>query len=86
MHHLVLYVGSCCHLCDKARDILYPLVPAGAGVREINVESSLELQHEYGLSIPVFAVINELGETIVEKSWPFTGGQVKRMLAQFSLA
>lgn len=81
---LVLYVGTYCHLCHQAREVLYPLVAVGTVVREINIDDSPELKARYGLNIPVFVLMNAQEQVLAEKNWPFTSGQLKRILAEFS--
>ena len=75
-----LYTGSHCPLCEKARDLVLPLLPSGQRLVEVNVESDPALYAAYGMRIPVFAVVTEEGATVAEKGWPFTPGQVKRMV------
>ncbi|HLS97577.1 MAG TPA: glutaredoxin family protein, partial [Porticoccaceae bacterium] len=71
---ITLYGGEGCHLCHQARDLILPLLPPGWRLREVDVRADAELQARYGLRIPVMAV----GER--EKGWPFTAGQVRRLL------
>lgn len=73
---LILYGGNGCHLCDRARDLIYPLLPGDWQLREVDVRRDAELDALYGLRIPVVAV--EGGE---EKGWPFSAGQVRRLMA-----
>lgn len=72
---LILYSGAGCHLCDQARDIICAVLPVGWVLREVDVRADAGLSDRYGLRIPVVAV--EGGD---EKGWPFTAGQLRRLL------
>jgi hypothetical protein len=76
---LILYGGSGCHLCDQARALIYPLLPGEWRLREIDVREDPGLDALYGLRIPVIAV-----EGGAEKGWPFSAGQVRRLMASAS--
>lgn len=75
----VLYTGTFCHLCEQAKAVIYPVLPPGANFSEINIDGDPELKARYGLTIPVFAVQDGQG-TVVEKNWPFSQGQIRRLL------
>jgi len=81
-NRLVLYTGTLCHLCDQAKTLIYPLLPYGCRLNEINIDEDADLKTRYGVSIPVVAIVAEDGSSVIEKGWPFTAGQVKRLLAQ----
>jgi hypothetical protein len=73
---LTLYTGSHCHLCDQAKNLIYPILQeTGWRLHEVNVAGDEFLKKKYGVRIPVIA--NSMGE---EKDWPFSSGQVKRLL------
>lgn len=73
---LILYTGPNCHLCEQAKAILYSLLDGGEwSLQEVNIEGDPGLQEKYGIRIPVIVTPN--GD---EKGWPFTAGQVKRLL------
>lgn len=78
---LILYSGSLCHLCDQAKQIIYSVLPAGVALREINISGDASLEARYALRIPVLAIIDHNGQIVAEKGWPFSCGQVKRLLA-----
>jgi hypothetical protein len=78
---LVLYGGRYCHLCQEARALIYSVLPPGLTLQEILIDDSPELKARYGLTIPVVAVLDAQGEVVAEKGWPFSAGQVKRLLA-----
>lgn len=72
---LTLYVGTGCHLCDLARAIVDGVVGA-ADYEIVNITGDDSLRAAYGERIPV--VKNAAGR---EKGWPFTAGQVKRLVS-----
>lgn len=81
---LTLYTGPNCHLCEQAKSLVYPVLQGTDWVlQEVNIaDSSSEidgdsksLKEQYGLRIPVIVTSNG-----AEKGWPFTAGQVKRLL------
>ena len=73
---LTLYTGPHCHLCDQAKSIIYPILQeTGWRLQEVNIAGNKSLKEKYGMRIPVIA--NSEGE---EKGWPFSAGQVKRLL------
>jgi glutaredoxin len=66
MTSLVLYHTSGCHLCEKARDLLWPLLSShDIKLTEIDIADSDVLIESYGIRIPVVAVDG------VELNWPF---------------
>lgn len=77
---LVLFTGSRCHLCDRGRDTVFSVLPSSIRLEEINVDHDDHYRARYGTSIPVLAVIDREGAICAEKGWPFTAGQVKRLL------
>ena len=73
---ITLISGPNCHLCDQAKEMLYPLLEAkNIQLNEVNVRADAALFEQYGLRIPV--VIFEDGS---EKGWPFTTAQIARMI------
>ena len=73
---MTLYVGSQCHLCDQAKDIIKRAIENTNWVcSEVNIENNELLLEKYGLRIPV--VVSDNGE---EKGWPFTLNQVRRLI------
>ena len=74
---LRLYTAHNCHLCEVAEDLLQPLLEQQQLVlRKIDIAADEGLKASYGLRIPVIVLPNG-----VEKGWPFTATQVKRLLA-----
>ena len=73
---ITLISGPNCHLCDQAKDILYPLLEAkNIQLEEQNIAENAALFDQYGLRIPV--VLFTDGS---EKGWPFTAGQISRLI------
>jgi predicted DCC family thiol-disulfide oxidoreductase YuxK len=73
---ITLISGPNCHLCDQAKEMLYPLLEANnIQLNELNVKDDAALFEQYGLRIPV--VIFADGS---EKGWPFTAAQISRMI------
>ena len=86
---LTLYTGPNCHLCEQARSLIYSVLQStefqGTDwvLQEVNISDSSNeidgdsksLKERYGLRIPV--IVTPDG---AEKGWPFTAGQVKRLL------
>ena len=73
---ITLISGPNCHLCDQAKQLIYPLVEANnIHLNELNVKDDVALFEQYGLRIPV--VIFADGR---EKGWPFTVAQIERMI------
>ena len=73
---VLIYTAPNCHLCEQAKALLYPLLfERGLRLVEVNIQTDAGLQEKYGIRIPVVALAN--GE---EKGWPFTAGQIGRLL------
>lgn len=73
---LTLYGGTGCHLCDQARALILPvLVGTDWTLEEVNIRGDATLEALYGIRIPVVKTPD--GQ---EKGWPFSAGQVRRML------
>ncbi len=79
MKVIYLYSTPGCHLCDLAKDILWPLLnDYPLRMEEIDIAESDELLERYGVRIPVVAQphsLNELG-------WPFDTGKAQVFLRQ----
>ncbi len=76
---LSLYVGEGCHLCDLARNVLDEVfgVNGSGGYEVISIAGNDVLMEAYRTRIPV--VKNTAGQ---EKGWPFTVGQIRKMVAE----
>jgi predicted DCC family thiol-disulfide oxidoreductase YuxK len=73
---ITLISGPNCHLCDQAKQLLYPLLEGkNIQLNELNVKDDVALFEQYGLRIPV--VVFADGS---EKGWPFTAAQIARIL------
>ncbi|MBQ0711839.1 MAG: glutaredoxin family protein [Porticoccus sp.] len=73
---LTLYTGPHCHLCDQAKAVIYPVIEeAGWQLEEVNIAEDESLKDKYAVRIPVIVLPD--GQ---EKGWPFSSGQVKRLI------
>jgi predicted DCC family thiol-disulfide oxidoreductase YuxK len=73
---ITLISGPNCHLCDQAKEMLYPLLESkNIHLNELNVKDDVALFEQYGLRIPV--VVFADGS---EKGWPFTAAQIARII------
>lgn len=73
---LTLYTGPHCHLCDQAKDVIYPVIQeASWRLEEVNIAEDESLKDKYAMRIPVIVLPD--GQ---EKGWPFSSGQVKRLI------
>ena len=71
---ITLISGPNCHLCDQAKEMLYPLLKSkNIQLNELNGKDDVALFERYGLRIPV--VVFADGS---EKGWPFTAAQIHR--------
>jgi len=77
MKSIYLYSTPGCHLCELAREIVFPLLNNHSlCLKEIDIAESDELIERYGVRIPVLKSpchIDELG-------WPFDSEQVANFL------
>jgi predicted DCC family thiol-disulfide oxidoreductase YuxK len=73
---ITLISGPNCHLCDQAKEMLYPLLESkNIQLNELNVKDDVALFEQYGLRIPVIVFADGR-----EKGWPFTAAQIERMI------
>lgn len=73
---LVLYHTSGCHLCEKARDLLWPFLSSRQiSLVEIDIAESDLLIESYGIRIPV--VVSSSG---AELDWPFDQEQIVSLI------
>lgn len=74
---LTLYTGNGCHLCDKGWEVAEPVALAsGWELEKISITGDVELTAAYGIRIPVLRTPSG-----AELGWPFSPGQVRRLLA-----
>lgn len=82
MKSLYLYSTPGCHLCEIAREIVFPLLNNySLHLEEIDIAESDELIERYGVRIPVLKSphhIDELG-------WPFDSEQAASFLARINI-
>ncbi|MBQ0718847.1 MAG: glutaredoxin family protein [Gammaproteobacteria bacterium] len=73
---VILYGGTGCHLCEQAKAVIEPLLEQlDWYCLEVDIRGDAALEALYGLRIPVLKMPS--GE---EKGWPFSAGQVRRLL------
>lgn len=72
---VVLYHTLGCHLCEKAKDLLWPFLSHELLLSEIDIAVSDELIERYGTKIPVLRLAE--GE---ELCWPFDKISLARFL------
>jgi hypothetical protein len=73
---ITLISGPNCHLCDQAKQLIYPLLESkNIQLNELNVKDDVALFERYGLRIPVLIFADGS-----EKSWPFTAAQIARII------
>jgi glutaredoxin len=73
---LVLYNTSGCHLCEKARDLLWPFLSScQISLVEIDIAESDLLIESYGIRIPV--LVSSSG---TELDWPFDQEQIVSLI------
>ncbi len=76
-----MYTTLGCHLCDKAKDVLWPLLQQHQfRLIEIDIAEDDKLVDQYGIRIPVLATSN----SSVELNWPFNAEQVDMFFASLS--
>ena len=63
MNKALLYVGTACHLCDYARELVEAVFSNNEWTfTEVNINSSEVLREKYGESIPVISFSKWCGE------------------------
>ena len=76
MKTAVLYIGTACHLCDFAKNILEPIFELKEwDLKKVNINTSDTLREKYRNSIPVVSFPS--GK---EKGWPFTESQIRDLV------
>lgn len=75
--HIILYGTVACHLCEQAKEILWPLVERfSLRLEEVDIAESDELLERYGLRIPVV----KLSTVKPTLDWPFDAAQLEAYL------
>lgn len=76
---LILYTTAGCHLCEHAKDRLWPALSSGDWrLEEVDIADSDELVERYGVRIPVVVRAGVRGEL----AWPFDEQQLEQWLAR----
>ena len=75
--NIILYSTLGCHLCELAKDALWPLTARYAiELTEIDIADSDDLVERYGIKIPVMV----FEKSNSELNWPFTTDQIEAHL------
>lgn len=78
---LILYHTSGCHLCEKARDLLWPFLSQySLTLVECDIADSDGLIECYGAKIPVLQTSKG-----VELAWPFDATRLAEWLKQLEI-
>ena len=87
--NLILYTAPACHLCDLAKELVWPLLEAlGGHLEEVDITQSDRLMERYGTRIPVLALASEASDyqagggeqDVRELGWPFEAREVAEFL------
>ncbi len=77
---LLLYTTLGCHLCDEAKELLWPLLQKyNLVLHEVDVVDDEVLLTTYGTRIPVVKLKNQTSEL----GWPFDAESVERYLEKY---
>jgi len=77
MKILTLYTTLGCHLCEEAKQVIWPLLqPLGYRLEEVDIADSELLMQQYGVRIPVVKCANRESEL----GWPFDVSQLQAYL------
>jgi hypothetical protein len=72
---LLLYTGPNCSLCEKAKQVIWPVIGhTGHSLREVDITSDIELLRTYRPQIPVLHSQDE------DLCWPFDEDALIRWL------
>lgn len=80
MKTIQLFSTPGCHLCEMAKEILFPLLDHYAlYLEEIDIAESDELIERYGVRIPVV----KFPEHTEDLGWPFDAAQARSFITKF---
>lgn len=75
---LILYSTLGCHLCEKAKQVLWPVLSdTGLQLQEVDIADDDQLQEQYGIRIPVVRLQNATEDL----GWPFDDDDLRSYLA-----
>lgn len=75
---LILYTTLGCHLCEHAKDRLWPVLSSGEWrLEEVDIADSDDLVERYGVRIPVVVRADSRSEL----GWPFDEQQLEQWLS-----
>lgn len=79
MRVIYLYSTPGCHLCELAKEVIFPLLNNySLSLQEIDIAESDDLIERYGVRIPVLKSPRHLDEL----GWPFDSQQAANFLAR----
>ncbi len=90
MKKIILFSTLGCHLCEQAKDLVWPIAShLNYRIDEVDIADSDELMERYGVSIPVLALVEEgdvndganRKDATKELFWPFDSDQVAAFIA-----
>lgn len=77
MRELILYTTLGCHLCEQAKDVIWPqLTQCGYRLREVDIADDVALVERYGVRIPVVY----RADLDADLGWPFDGPALAQFL------
>ncbi len=71
----ILYGTQACHLCEQARDLIWPLLREGDVLQEVDIVEDDGLVALYGIRIPVL----KAEHSGVELNWPFSSEDIQAL-------
>lgn len=75
---VVFYGTSACHLCEQAKELLWPLLTEfNLRLQEVDIADSDRLLEQYSLQIPVLKLTTKHDELV----WPFDSIQLRNFLS-----
>lgn len=79
---LVLYTTLGCHLCDKAKSVIYSALGYDHRIEERDIADDDVLMEKYGVKIPVLAWQAQDAQSShnEELQWPFEAADVREWL------
>lgn len=79
MTALILYSTLGCHLCENAKQVLWPVLSeTGLQLQEVDIADDDQLQEQYGIRIPVVRLQNATEDL----GWPFDDDDLRNYLTR----
>lgn len=77
--HLLIYTTAGCHLCEQAKEIIWPLLDDYPfHLKEVDIADSDDLIARYGVRIPVL----KFSDSIMTLDWPFDESQLRHFFTR----